>query len=87
MTPDDEFQRALASKRDGGVTLDVGVSCGVWMGGIRDDRTHEPFVYVGAASWESEAELSFLRDRAAVEALINRLREAADQAWGPAPAP
>lgn len=82
-TTDDEFQRALTHKRSGGVALEVGVSRGVWLGGIRDERSHEAFVYVGAAGWEQETVLAFLRDRAAVEALIDRLREAADQAWGP----
>lgn len=37
MSIDDDVARALANKRDGGVPLTVGVSAGVWMGGMVGD--------------------------------------------------
>jgi hypothetical protein len=77
----DDFEQALAHKRAGGVGLDVHVSTAVWQGGVRDARAHEPFVAVAPKGWESESELTFFSTRSQVEALIARLRTAADEAW------
>ena len=77
-----DFSRFLQHKKRGGVPLSVGVSRGVWMGGMHEVVEHEPFVFIGPADWEGGEELTFLSDRDAVESLIQRLRIAAKEAWG-----
>ena len=77
------FQKYVQHKRQGGVPLTVGVSTSVWMGGLDGAKPHEPFVYLGPKDWEGEEELTFLAGHEAVEALVERLREAATQAFGP----
>lgn len=81
--PERDFRARLERKRRGGVALDVGVSRGIWMGGVIEQIDHEPIAYVGPADWESDEELTFLPDRASVDALVARLRAAADEAFGP----
>lgn len=79
----EEFETFLAHKRRGGTPHDVGVSDGVWLGGLTDARDHEPFVFLGPRDWEEEGQLAFFRDHDEVERFIVRMREAAQRAWGP----
>ena len=80
-----DFERFLADRRRGGVPLAVGVTRGIWMGGLAEEVPHEALVFLGPENWEGGEELTYLVDRAAVLALIQRLQKAADDAWGPAP--
>lgn len=84
MTPvfDSDAQEFIQKRMAGGLSLEVGVTDSVYMGGLREDAKHPPLVYVGRADWESDDELSFFANRVSLEAFIERLRAAGDSAWG-----
>ena len=81
----DEFEHWLSRKRTGGVPLDVFVSREIWLGGVREAKSHDPFVAVGPSSWEGEEELTFFSNPGEVEDFVARLREAARAAFGNEP--
>lgn len=80
------FQKFLARKLAGGVTLTVHVSSRIWLGGMLESEDHQPFVALGPSDWESEEELTFFKDRAQVRDLTRRLEAAANAAWPEEPA-
>ncbi|MGE0786410.1 MAG: DinB family protein [Sandaracinaceae bacterium] len=78
----EELEGYLRHKRSGGAPIQIGVSRSVWMGGVRGEAPHEPFVFLGPDEWGSESELTFLASPDDVEAFIGRIREAAAEAFG-----
>lgn len=79
--PDKLFDHSLNFKLQGGVPVEVFVSNGVWLGGMFESQSHQPFVALGPAEWESEEELTFFATREDVDSFLAEVRKVRDAAF------
>ena len=81
---DENYASGLERKLKGGVPIGAFVSDAIWLGGLQEARSHQPFVAIGPVDWDDEEELTFFKSHSEVEAFIQKLRAVSQAAFSDA---